>query len=114
MRLPCLGDRKSRPYECRASRTKVRPVLWHGSTTTSQNDNCTKSARSLNGISKEITMGTDDDVSEEIRSFAMTLVWRCTGCGYQGETGCTETCMLPQECPGCGAPVEDLVVVTED
>lgn len=59
-------------------------------------------------------MGAEDDISEEIRSFAMTLVWRCTRCGYQGETGCTETCMLPQKCPGCGASVEDLVVLTED
>ncbi len=56
----------------------------------------------------------EDDISEESRSFAMTLVWRCTRCGYQGETGCVEACVLPKNCPDCGAPVEDLVVVTED
>ncbi len=59
-------------------------------------------------------MTAEDDISEEKRSFAMTLVWRCTRCGYQAETGCTETCMLPQKCPGCGTTVEDLVVLTED
>ncbi len=58
-------------------------------------------------------MDSSEEISEN-RSFAMMLVWRCTRCGYQGETGCVETCELPRECPGCGTTVEDLVVITED
>ncbi|MCP4365711.1 MAG: hypothetical protein GY800_10500 [Planctomycetes bacterium] len=58
-------------------------------------------------------MDSPENLSES-RSFAMALVWRCTRCGQQGETGCAETCELPRVCPGCGTSVEDLVVVTED
>lgn len=59
-------------------------------------------------------MGTEDDIPAESRTFAMALVWKCTRCGYLGETGCVETCELPAKCPDCGVAREELVVVTED
>jgi rubrerythrin len=37
------------------------------------------------------------------------LVWRCSQCGAIGELG-----DLPEECPDCGAPREDLYYWTED
>ncbi|OHB39058.1 MAG: hypothetical protein A2060_02965 [Planctomycetes bacterium GWA2_50_13] len=59
-------------------------------------------------------MSAEDEITAENRTFAMTLVWKCTRCGYLGETGCVGACKLPGKCPGCGTRVEDLVVVTED
>lgn len=59
-------------------------------------------------------MSTEEEITAESRTITMTLVWKCTRCGYLGETGCAETCELPRNCPGCGTRVEDLVVVTED
>jgi CBS domain-containing protein/rubredoxin len=44
------------------------------------------------------------------RAEAMQLVWRCTDCGYL----LTRTEQLPDECPDCGAPRENFVLVTED
>ncbi|WP_254546580.1 DUF7130 family rubredoxin-like protein [Halomarina pelagica] len=38
------------------------------------------------------------------------LVWRCTECGEMGEIDDG----LPEECPNCGAPKEDLMYWTED
>ena len=37
------------------------------------------------------------------------LVWRCSQCGAIGELG-----DLPEECPDCAAPREDLYYWTED
>jgi hypothetical protein len=37
------------------------------------------------------------------------LVWRCSQCGAVGELG-----DLPEECPDCAAPREDLYYWTED
>jgi CBS domain-containing protein len=44
------------------------------------------------------------------RTELMQLVWRCTDCGYL----LTRTEQLPEECPDCGAPKENFVLVTED
>lgn len=44
------------------------------------------------------------------RAESMQLVWRCTDCGYL----LTRTEQLPDECPDCGAPKENFVLVTED
>jgi CBS domain-containing protein/rubredoxin len=44
------------------------------------------------------------------RAESMQLVWRCTDCGYL----LTRAEQLPDECPDCGAPKEDFVLVTED
>ena len=38
------------------------------------------------------------------------LMWRCTQCGEMGEIDDG----LPDECPNCGAPKEDLYYWTED
>ena len=38
------------------------------------------------------------------------LMWRCTECGEMDEIGDE----LPEECPNCGAPKEDLMYWTED
>ena len=37
------------------------------------------------------------------------LMWRCSSCGEMGELG-----DIPQECPNCGAPKEDIYYWTED
>jgi hypothetical protein len=37
------------------------------------------------------------------------LMWRCWACGEMGDVG-----DLPEECPSCGAPKEDLYYWTED
>lgn len=44
------------------------------------------------------------------RTELMQLVWRCTDCGYL----LTRAENLPDECPDCGAPKENFVLVTED
>lgn len=44
------------------------------------------------------------------RTESMQLVWRCTDCGYL----LTRAEQLPEECPDCGAPKENFVLVTED
>lgn len=44
------------------------------------------------------------------RTESMQLVWRCTDCGYL----LTRAEQLPDECPDCGAPKENFVLVTED
>lgn len=44
------------------------------------------------------------------RTESMQLVWRCTDCGYL----LTRAEQLPQQCPDCGAPRENFVLVTED
>ncbi|ESP89581.1 DUF7130 family rubredoxin-like protein [Candidatus Halobonum tyrrellensis] len=38
------------------------------------------------------------------------LMWRCSECGEMGELDDE----LPEECPNCGAPKEDLYYWTED
>ena len=38
------------------------------------------------------------------------LMWRCTQCGEMGDIGKD----IPDECPNCGAPKEDLMYWTED
>ena len=38
------------------------------------------------------------------------LMWRCTQCGEMGEIEDG----LPEECPNCGSPKEDLMYWTED
>ena len=38
------------------------------------------------------------------------LMWRCQSCGEMGEIDEG----LPDECPSCGAPVEDIMYWTED
>ncbi|WP_224270559.1 DUF7130 family rubredoxin-like protein [Haloprofundus salinisoli] len=38
------------------------------------------------------------------------LMWRCTECGEMGEIGDG----LPDQCPNCGTPKEDLYYWTED
>jgi len=37
------------------------------------------------------------------------LVWRCSACGELGDLS-----SIPEVCPGCGAPREDLYYWTED
>ncbi len=44
------------------------------------------------------------------RAEVMQLVWRCTDCGYL----LTRAEQLPDQCPDCGAPRENFVLVTED
>lgn len=44
------------------------------------------------------------------RTESMQLVWRCTDCGYL----LTRAEQLPDECPDCGAPKENFVLVIED
>lgn len=44
------------------------------------------------------------------RTESMQLVWRCTDCGYL----LTRAEQLPDQCPDCGAPKENFVLVTED
>jgi CBS domain-containing protein len=44
------------------------------------------------------------------RTESMQLVWRCTDCGYL----LTRAEQLPEQCPDCGAPKENFVLVTED
>jgi CBS domain-containing protein/rubredoxin len=44
------------------------------------------------------------------RAEGMQLVWRCTDCGYL----LTRAEQLPDQCPDCGAPRENFVLVTED
>jgi len=42
------------------------------------------------------------------------IVWKCTRCGYLSNCE-DELChVLPEKCPGCGAPREDLEVIEED
>lgn len=38
------------------------------------------------------------------------LMWRCTECGEMGDIGKD----IPDECPNCGSPKEDLMYWTED
>lgn len=38
------------------------------------------------------------------------LMWRCTSCGEMGEIDEG----IPEECPNCGAPKEELMYWTED
>ena len=44
------------------------------------------------------------------RTESMQLVWRCTDCGYL----LTRAEQLPDQCPDCGAPRENFVLVIED
>ena len=53
-----------------------------------------------------------DGTPVHIRDFsgAVSVLWRCSGCGETGRLAQA----LPAACPGCGAPREALGYVTED
>ncbi|MDH5543646.1 MAG: hypothetical protein OEY64_11860 [Nitrospinota bacterium] len=42
------------------------------------------------------------------------IVWKCTRCGHLEKCSDDRCQVLPDKCPACGAPREDLEVIEED
>jgi rubrerythrin len=44
----------------------------------------------------------------------MVLTWKCLQCGYISNCSDEQCHTLPEKCPDCGAPREEMEVIEED
>jgi rubredoxin len=44
----------------------------------------------------------------------ITLAWKCLVCGYVSNCSDEQCHDLPDKCPDCGAPKEEMEVIEED